>query len=127
MKLAISIIFVMGFATGCGMTPGTSGSANSTVNNAGGVVGGNITSSAQTGSGGTGGALTQTTDVKVAIDPSALTSIFGSASTPVRPNTEQLNKLEGLAMGRSGSSRTDLLKNVSLCRNAGERCLLVGL
>lgn len=111
---------------GCASSPGTSGSATSNVNNQGGSVGGNLTSIAKTGPGGTGGAISQTTDVRVALDPAAFSSIFGAAaSSVVKPTIAQLSQLEGYAKSQTSSIQSEILAVVEKCREKGSNCEIV--
>ena len=110
---------------GCASSPGTSGSATSNVNNQGGSVGGNLTSIAKTGSGGTGGAISQTTDVRVALDPAAFSSIFGAAASAVKPTIAQLSQLEGYAKSQTSSIQSEILAVIEKCREKGSNCEIV--
>lgn len=63
-------------------------------------------------------------DKPIVIAANAFAAVFGSATGPVRPSTEQLIRLDSLALVAADAVRADLQEKLLSCRRAGEFCRL---
>ena len=115
---------------GCAGSRG--GDVKQGINAQGATVQGSITQSV--GTSGAGGNTTQTNEVRLALDPSTFSTVFGSAAletakaigaTPRKVTANELDATQRVAQQLPAEQQVDLLKLIKKCREALESCVAV--